>query len=463
MDFRFVGYANRNEGLLHLILMEKGNLEVKYLLNLLLACFTIFAGAADALDDWYELVPGLSPAGRHRHHMCYIAPDRALLFGGRLGVGGFADDRTFIFNIDDESWTLLDPATHPSARIGGAIASIGDDKALLFGGADESAFDDTWVYDLSESTWTLLTPALSPSARQAHKMAHAGDDRVVLFGGDAGSPDGQTWIYDLGDSAWTLQAPPIQPSARWDHDMASIGAGKIVLFGGHDGTEYLADTWIYDLAGNTWTEQAPPVQPEARYGHTVAHIGGDRAVLFGGRASGFLNDTWVYDLSDDQWIQDSNTVQPSPRYLHALSETSLDGSSRLVLFAGYFDIDDTWVFGGGDYLAPAPAAIADLTATLADSAIGLSWTAVTEDTTGKPVIVDHYTIYRSSAADFIPGAADSLAGTVNAFYIDTAAAVKDTLINHYYLVKAVDPDGRRSSDSNRVGEFDRRLKNMNRK
>lgn len=106
-----------------------------------------------------------------------------------------------------------------------------------------------------------------------------------------------------------------------------------------------------------------------------------------------------------------------------------------------------------------PAAVTDLTATLADSVIYLSWLAVTQNQVGQPIIVDHYTIYRNDDPGFSPDLADSIGSTTDVFYIDPTPALKDPGINHYYVVKAVAASGGKSDDSNRAGEFDRSLTN----
>jgi hypothetical protein len=111
-----------------------------------------------------------------------------------------------------------------------------------------------------------------------------------------------------------------------------------------------------------------------------------------------------------------------------------------------------------DFIVP-PAVITDLTAVLADTAIQLNWSAVTENQAGQHIIVDHYTIYRNDDPGFSPDSADSIGSTADVFYIDSASALKDPGINHYYVVKAVDAGGGKSDDSNRAGEFDRHLTN----
>jgi serine protease AprX len=103
----------------------------------------------------------------------------------------------------------------------------------------------------------------------------------------------------------------------------------------------------------------------------------------------------------------------------------------------------------GDLSPPTP--ISDLTATFRQGCIVLQWTASTDD-----VGISHYVIYRSDTPDYEPSHDDSLGSNTPTWYVDYGAA-GDTLTNHYYHVKAVDVSGKKSDDSNEVGEFDRHL------
>jgi fibronectin type 3 domain-containing protein len=67
--------------------------------------------------------------------------------------------------------------------------------------------------------------------------------------------------------------------------------------------------------------------------------------------------------------------------------------------------------------------------------------------------VDHYVIYRSTAAYT---RSDSLAGTTDTTYLD-AGAVGDVNTNYFYTVAVIDTAGTKLGDSNQVGEFDRNL------
>jgi hypothetical protein len=107
-----------------------------------------------------------------------------------------------------------------------------------------------------------------------------------------------------------------------------------------------------------------------------------------------------------------------------------------------------------------PAAVSDLRAHLEETSLSLRWSAVTLDTLSHPKTVTGYVIYRDMNPDFEPSPASSLGTTTTTEYLDATGAVGDTLEHHFYLVLAVDDQGRKSPPSNRVGEFDSPLTNV---
>ena len=67
----------------------------------------------------------------------------------------------------------------------------------------------------ADGTWTNQAPAASPSARNAYAMAYVGGEQVILFGGlDTWGLNGETWVYDLSANTWTNHAPaaPVCPT-----------------------------------------------------------------------------------------------------------------------------------------------------------------------------------------------------------------------------------------------------------
>jgi len=108
------------------------------------------------------------------------------------------------------------------------------------------------------------------------------------------------------------------------------------------------------------------------------------------------------------------------------------------------------IYGGGD--ASPPPAVNDLTAGIRHDVILLSWTGVTDD-----MGMGHYVVYRSSDPGFEPQSSDSIGTTDSTSYVDEDSPVGNSGVNAYYLIKAVDLAGNKSSASNRVGEFDKAL------
>ncbi|MBN2030636.1 carbohydrate binding domain-containing protein, partial [bacterium] len=320
-------------------------------------------------SDWTEQRLQPWDQGRHSHAMAYIGDDKMLLFGGCCGYILYD---TWIYDLSSDTYTPMNPSTRPHFRYDHAMAYIGGDQVLLYGGYNDNGsvvFSDTWLYDLSSDTWTNMNPASGPSNRCKHAMVYLGEDQVLLFGGSCrGDYDNETWVYDLSQNTWTQKNPTNPPPSRSFHGMARIGGDKILLFGGYTGSgiSNYNDTWVYDLSDNTWINQNPAKYPMYRLGHAMAYIGGDQVVLFGGYGpvtgpvyGDPLNDTWIYDLGDNTWTEDNNNQHtPRARWKHTLCESSIDGSGKVVLFGGLYNeyrgwiSDDTWTFGGGDYILP---------------------------------------------------------------------------------------------------------------
>ena len=105
-----------------------------------------------------------------------------------------------------------------------------------------------------------------------------------------------------------------------------------------------------------------------------------------------------------------------------------------------------------------PTSVNDLQIFLEIDDLHLSWSPVSLDTAGHPKTADHYIVYRTTD----PGAAisdpDSMGVSSGDEYLDPGAA-GDPWVHYYYVVRAVDVDGVKSANSNRLGEFDRLMDN----
>ena len=267
--------------------------------------------------------------------MAYIGEDKFLLFGG-ISTGLLRSDETWVYDLSDNVWTQMAPSTKPSPRDEHAMAYIGGDKVLLYGGQDDSgSLADAWVYDLSNDQWTQKSSIPTASAaRDKHAMAYIGDDKVLLVAGISGTTTQlDTRVYDLSEDTWTWKLNDMDLQRR-DHSMAYIGGDQVVLFGGYSSASTLkGDTWVYDLSVNSWTEKSPSgTAPTARGNSAMAYIGGDQVLLFGGDVgAGASSDTYTYDLSSNRWTKIYPDTKPSGRHFHSMARI---GDGRVVLFGG---------------------------------------------------------------------------------------------------------------------------------
>ncbi len=148
-------------------------------------------------DTWTNMDPVSRPSPRFYHAMAYDSEsDRVVLFGGFTATGTFSDE-TWTYDLNTNTWTDVNPAVGPSGRANQGMAYDAEsDRVVLFGGSTGipggyagDLSDDTWTYDLNTNTWTDVNPAVGPSARIGHVMAYDTEsDRVVLFGGSSGVP-----------------------------------------------------------------------------------------------------------------------------------------------------------------------------------------------------------------------------------------------------------------------------------
>lgn len=249
-------------------------------------------------NTWTNMNPGTSPSARGRHAMEYDAEsDRVVLFGGTFGSTVLND--TWMYDLESNTWTNLSPASPPPARSGHRLAyDSRSDRIVLFGGFDPASAElgDTWTFDLNNNTWTNMSPATSPTSRFAHGMAYDSESgRVILFGGLVASvANDETWAYDLNSNTWTALTPATAPSARSDHALAyDVESDRIVLFGGATAGGSSNETWSYDYETDRWANTLPRSSPAARYQHAMAYDAeSDRMVLFGGLP--FNDETWWY-------------------------------------------------------------------------------------------------------------------------------------------------------------------------
>ena len=220
-------------------------------------------------NGWTDMRPAAAPPGRFFLEIAYDSEsDRVVTFDGR--EQWLLDDETWAYDFDTNTWSDMNPAQPPYADSSAMVYDSESDRVVLFGLVSEESsgwWAMTWVYDLDQNTWTRMYPSAQPPKLRFHAMAYdSQSDRVILFGGeiDMGPTSDETWAYDLDTNTWTNMNPATRPSARAWHAMAyDSQSDRVILCGGYDSGTGNNETWAYDFDTNTWTQMTPgPVIPE---------------------------------------------------------------------------------------------------------------------------------------------------------------------------------------------------------
>lgn len=251
------------------------------------------------LNNWEKKDPDLRPSARNHPAMASIyGTDEILLFGGSIYPDDLND--TWVYDVGENKWINQSPEISPVARDLSAMAPVyGTNKVVLYGGnAGGLQLSDTWVYDLNDNTWTEKKPTSDPHKVNSHKLASIyGTDKVLCYGGVG--LERETWIYDLSDNIWEQKTPTKSPSERRDFGMAPIdGADMVMLYGGYSlsGYSYKKDTWIYDFNRNHWALKDPENSPGGKEDLGLAPIYGTNIVLlFGGGKRSNSDDVWIFE------------------------------------------------------------------------------------------------------------------------------------------------------------------------
>jgi hypothetical protein len=89
-------------------------------------------------------------------------------------------------------------------------------------------------------------------------------------------------------------------------------------------------------------------------------------------------------------------------------------------------------------------------------AVVLTWSPVTQDVTGNPVTIDHYSVYRHTIPHFLVSGLTPIASPTGTTYTDAGMA-GDPAVNHFYRIVAVSTTQGPSGPSAPVGEMDYQL------
>jgi len=402
-------------------------------------------GLPSQISQWANMSAATRPTERYHHGMAYDSEsDRIIIYGG-LRSPYYLDD-TWSYDFTTNTWTNLDPSTHPSARYAHMMAYDSEsDRIILFGGrAADTWLADTWAYDFNSNMWTDMNPTAQPSPLYDAAMAYDVDsDRVILFGGFTSTRrSDETWAYDFNANTWTNMSPAARPSPRYQAAMAyDIESDRVILFGGNvrDSVDNVADdTWAYDFDANSWVARNPPKKPSAQVGHAMAYDSeSNRIVLHGhdGSYPAILASTWLYDFDSDTWVGAASSTSAPLLWFHAMAY-DLE-SDRVILFGGEPrgpPSDETWAYFH-DYTSSTQPAVAIFSpqegATLRSAIVTVTGTASDDVAVVKVEVSAGGTIWELASGTTSWSAVLTLAEGGNTIYVratDTSGNTATTTV-----------------------------------
>jgi serine/threonine protein kinase len=259
------------------------------------------------------MVPGTQPSPNFHSAAAYLEPGKALVFGGYYKTSYYGDTYTLSLKKGGSvgQWEKLNLTHSPKGLAYHAMAAIvGRRAVVLFGGhwSARSMSSDTWVFSASTMGWSQIS-GYSPSARGGHAMASLGENKAILFGGRFGPTyNNELWEFNYDTETWRKieQGPngsPFDwPPSRYGALLAPLYTpNTMIMYGGKD-TDILTDTWIlwFDGASNHHWERHASASLNSFEG-TIAPIGTGpgtgpsvEVVVFGGEVTKTVNSETTY-------------------------------------------------------------------------------------------------------------------------------------------------------------------------
>jgi len=268
-------------------------------------------------NHWSEVQSSIGPGDRNTPAMVYDpTKERVILFGG-INQDYFFND-TWELDLNTYEWSKIETVNTPGfVADAGLVFDEVNQEIVLFGGHWQFGyFEETWIFNVNDDTWTKLNTTVFPTQRYGHRMVYSTKKQsIVLFAGHAynvsDTVNNDMWIYDCLSKEWSeLITDPVPPTRYW-HDIAYDEVNeKIVMFGGRlnwFNFDCRGDTWEFDEETNQWNEISTEPNPGERMTFSmVYHEEAERIILFGGNENPYtsiFNDLWEYNPKRSQWKQ----------------------------------------------------------------------------------------------------------------------------------------------------------------
>ena len=190
-------------------------------------------------NTWSEITTSGGPSGRFNFQMAYSVDHQKIVVFSAAQTSSSAD--TWVYDVQQNSWELKRPDPRPVQRgDAGFVYDESNKVFIMYGGLSdvnpERTLDETWVYDIDENTWTEMTPENSPPRSYGGDLVYDSlNQKVLLWGGnirDGGMLD-EFWCYDYQTNTWTRIETNPKPRGRyWQQMTFDQDIGKVVIFWG---------------------------------------------------------------------------------------------------------------------------------------------------------------------------------------------------------------------------------------
>ena len=263
-------------------------------------------------DEWTQVTTDPQPRPRSAAHLAVHTPTgTVVMFGGAYpAIGGFETlSETWTFDPVQEQWSQLafSPGASPQAVIGEMFGyHLAADLFVLHGGFTFDGFqyvDHTWHLDLDDETWTEVEPTTSPPGRNYNSFAYDPRNELMVMSGGREDQIDELWTYDPRDLDWKKQTKlPDAPSVGYTRMVFDSDLGTLIRFGGLGEEAGLVWTVSEDFEWSRMSVEGE--SPEALSRHALNFVPGYGVLVFGGVYRGeidFHNDTWLLDTVERRW------------------------------------------------------------------------------------------------------------------------------------------------------------------
>ncbi len=301
-------------------------------------------------------------------------------------------------------------------------------KKYLYGQVQQFGNDGRYfVLDYKNSRFIFLDSNISTLSEPQYSMFI-----------DAVSNNNKTWLFTVWHHPIFDFSERIKKYEDAIHDnwgVAMYQNGGDIMFTGH--AHFYVRTKKLQLNGN----KNPPIDPENGTVQIVAGTGGAPLISVSpdNDGNGYMVESYISD------------------YGYCEVEVN-DNSLHLTFYLRDGSIFDKTTYTANKKKHFPPESVSDFISYRSGDSLSLTWSAVTTDTCGNPIEIDHYTIHKSIDVRFDPLTTETIGPIRETSYTDNSpGVVGDPSVNYFYRIVAVKENGQTSKPSNITGEFDYNL------